>query len=172
MKFKIFSLALAIFLICFGLFDLQNGNTFLVGTYTISILIILFSLLCCVVFKLVPFLRKYIDYVVLVFFGFLVEFIAVDRVAAYQSQKSINIGNNINSAIRISFEENGEYYDSLEQYVPKYIDQIPRTKLGFTGTKFAYRTNNHSKNYTLYFESRYGDIYKYRSQSNDWILTD
>jgi len=168
MPIKITILIVTIILL-WGIVDLQHGNTFFIGTYLFSFLVFLITLPITLILLVIPKLRLYAKFFGLISIGFLVEIVSVHFIAEYQAKKSREVGDRIVFSIQQAFKDNGKYYNSLNSYIPQYIEVIPRTKLGFFGTEYIYWKTN--SDFSLLFEARYGDIHKYQSE-HGWILTD
>lgn len=176
--FKKYTLLYLAFLVLYALIDLHGGNTFYAGTYTFSLLVFLVSFVIVVLSLIIGLFskksRSAIKYYIVFCLGIFLEIIIVDRIANYQASKTKLVGDEIVASILNAYEKEGEYLDSLDLYVPEHLDDIPPHYIGFRGYEFNYYkfSPEREDGFELNFLTRYGGIYRFYSNGQNWILSD
>lgn len=110
-----------------------------------------------------------IKYIYIIFAMFTLVLLLSVPIKNWQIKESENIGNKIVDSIMAYKENNKKYPDSLTMLTEKYIDLIPKSKIG---TEYKYELSHDTTNFTLSFLSYNGMVGYYNHEKQKWQYSD
>ena len=106
----------------------------------------------------------------------MVEFVVVTFLSDYQRTLTIAVGDRVVAALEAYRVANGEYPDALNQLVPEFLREVPRSRMGWGIRPFRYgrdcKPNEVGESFMLSFD-RHTDLWTcYPSEAKLWIDRD
>ena len=114
--------------------------------------------------------KKYIRMGLYILLFCIVEKFITHKFMDYKMNKSIEIGQEIISAIEKYKVNQGKYPEKLNLLVPEYLEQVPVSKMGWSGKKFRYYV--HKEGYGINFPFYAFMICSYSPGRYDWHCDD
>jgi hypothetical protein len=109
--------------------------------------------------------------------GFIFLFLLSSTVPAWlthnsQEQASTVAAQPIITALEQFRAANGVYPKSLDDLVPVYLPAVPKTKMGFYGTRFEYYSENGNDFFIGFEGTMMFRFYNYNSKTKRWLSLD
>jgi hypothetical protein len=92
------------------------------------------------------------------------------KIIDMQIYSTKNASETIIVALDKYYFDNDQYPGSLERLKPKYIDEVPKSKLGIIRTDFDYNTLNNNGDYRLSFAELFNTKWTFVKSRDSWMM--
>jgi len=92
------------------------------------------------------------------------------KIIDMQIDSTKNASETIIVALDKYYFDNSQYPVNLENLSPKYIDEVPKSKLGIIRTDFDYNTLNNNGDYRLSFAELFNTKWTFVKSRDSWMM--
>ncbi|RPI15530.1 MAG: hypothetical protein EHM58_13985 [Ignavibacteriae bacterium] len=94
------------------------------------------------------------------------------KIIDLQIEQSKSSAGPVINSLQKYYSDNNKFPDNINELTPKYIDDIPKSNMGFIGSSYVYKSQTDNRDFWLSFEELNSYKWIYINSRNIWVYDD